>query len=345
VLTHSAQPVPAPAPAAEPASAAALKALTARAPTAAAVGLFDLDEPASIPALADLMPPAGTFAPRSVDEALDALRHEHAEVRAKAEGDPLGSDDEVCLEIAGFIRAEPIPFSRRSELWIPLTPDAERPGLFEGIAQMKVGDQEDIRLELPLDDWDEDAPLPPRTWFTVYVSAARAVALPDVADPAFLAATGLAGTADELRAVLVDRVAGDDGEVRAHVLSALAERTEITLPVALVEAEIRQRWSEATEAADDAGSADAWLADPDIRAAAERALRLTAALEVIAHEGSVVINDAAIAAYVDAVARGSDSSSASLLAALSADAALRGVVVAKLTHLAAIDVISRQLGL
>jgi trigger factor len=228
-------------------------------------------------------------------ERFHELARAHAEVRERAEGEPLSMGDEVRLDILGYANGRLIPFSTRLGHWMELAPQVMLPGFAEVIAEANVGDSLQVGITLP-DDYPVESLRGMPARFLVDVRAAREVRMPDTESDEFLRVLGRGATHDEVVASIVDELEGERADLlwmdaQNLVLDTLVARTDVKVPEALVHEEIRRRWSQAEGEAlalknfsleEQQEALDGWLHHPGIRDDVERRLKIALVLRAIA---------------------------------------------------------------
>lgn len=247
-------------------------------------------------------------APEDLTEQDILLRlHEHALVEAdkreRASGEPIEMGDLVLLDTLGYADGQLIPFSVRAGLELEMAPQAELPGLCEGLVGTPVGEGREVVLVLP-DDYPVEALRGVEATFLVDVVAAQQVALPAPDSDEFLALFGEGMTMDELMESIAEELEDELAEelwleARELVLDELVLRSpEVALTPELVDEEIRRSWEDSelpllkTKDFDEdelREALDCWLSDEDTRLDAERNLRVGLALRAIVERDQLVL--------------------------------------------------------
>ena len=147
--------------------------------------------------------------------------------------------------------------------------------------------------------------------FVVQINAAREVTLPTDVAPAFLNALGRGKTLDEvmnsLCEELEDRVA-DELVVAGEnlVLDELVSRAQPQVPTALVDEEIRRRWTQfegktlvelGFDVEEQREALQGWLSDPPTRADAERRVKIALVLKAVAERDRLELTKAKLEEY------------------------------------------------
>jgi len=236
--------------------------------------------------------------PITQDDLLDRLAElvrQHAQRRARADGDLVGLGDEVVLDTIGKVGGRFLPFSIRENWTALVNPDPLLPGFFEALAGCTVGLSVAVSLTLPR-NYPVEALRGATARFLVDVKEAYELELPDPQSPEFLASVGRGATLAELLRQLNADLAQERTDeaaraAREQVLDVLIQRVEVEVPRAVVDEEIRRRWAEAErpilerkdfEADELQQALGAWQADPITRADATRRLKIALVLAAIA---------------------------------------------------------------
>ncbi|RKH28443.1 peptidylprolyl isomerase [Corallococcus praedator] len=286
-----------PEPLASPAQAP-VQQLVQRLPVAPGLGhQADLPE-VKAPSLEnlDVRVPAGEdLTEEDLLERFHELARAKAEVRQRAEGEALAMGDDVQLDILGYANGRLIPLSTRMGYWMELAPQLMLPGFSEVIAEASVGDSVEVGLILP-DDYPAEQLRGMPARFLVDVKAAREVRMPDTESDAFLQQLGRGATHEEVMGSIVEEMEGEMADLlwvdaRNLVLDTVVSRTEVQVPKALVDEEIRRRWLQMEgetlaqkffSLEEQQEALDGWLHHPGIREDVERRLKIALVLRAIA---------------------------------------------------------------
>lgn len=289
--------------------------------------------------------PAERLTAEELEERFAALRREHAEVHPRNPGEPIALGDEVLVDVVGICNGRMIPFSARMDAWLEMAPEPTLPGFFEALVGIPVGSSVDVEVTVPGDHPIPDLRGAPAL-FRVEVKAAREVILPPAEDPELLAKLGLGSNLDEVMEKLALEAA-DDLAIRLRtkaenlVLDAVAARTNVQVPAALVDEEIRRRWLFAEGSTleehgftqDELGEALAgWKAHPEIRQEAERRLKIGLALGALVKKEGLQPTPEFAAEVVDEVAATSEVSREEVLEAVKSDKQLAAKLAALAQH-------------
>jgi trigger factor len=288
----------APTPATPPSAVAPVEQLVQRLPITTGLNarphLPDVTAP-SLEGLEVTVPAGEDLTEDDLLERFHELARAQAEVRERAEGEPLSLGDEVRLDILGYANGRLIPFSTRLGHWMELAPQEMLPGFAEVIAEASVGDSIQVGITLP-DNYPVESLRGMPARFLVDVRAAREVRMPDTESDAFLSTLGRGATHDEVVASIVDELEGERADLlwvdaQNLVLDAVVARTDVKVPEALIQEEIRRRWSQMEGEAlalknfsleEQQEALDGWLHHPGIRDDVERRLKIALVLRAIA---------------------------------------------------------------
>ena len=291
----SSKPPEAPA---APAPAAPVQQLVQRLPVAPGLGhqadLPDVKAP-SLENLNIRVPQGEDLTEEDLLERFHELARAKAEVRQRAEGEALAMGDDVQLDILGYANGRLIPLSTRMGFWMELAPQLMLPGFAEVIAEASVGDSVEVGLVLPENYPAEQLRgMPAR--FLVDVKGAREVRMPDTESDAFLKVLGRGSTHEEVMSSIVEEMEGEMADMlwvdaRNRVLDEIVARSDVSVPKALVDEEIRRRWQQAEgevlaqkffSLEEQQEALDGWLHHPGIRDDVERRLKIALVLRAIA---------------------------------------------------------------
>ncbi|MFP2895950.1 peptidylprolyl isomerase [Corallococcus sp. 4LFB] len=290
----SAKPAEAPAAPVE----APVRQLVQRLPVAPGLGhQADLPE-VKAPSLENLnirVPQGEDLTEEDLLERFHELARAKAEARPRAEGEALAMGDDVQLDILGYANGRLIPLSTRVGYWMELAPQVMLPGFAEVIAEASVGDSVEVGLVLP-DNYPAEQLRGMPARFLVDVKAAREVRMPDTESDAFLQQLGRGSTHEEVMSSIVEEMEGEMADMlwvdaRNRVLDEVVARSNVTVPKALVDEEIRRRWQQAEgevlaqkffSLEEQQEALDGWLHHPGIRDDVERRLKIALVLRAIA---------------------------------------------------------------
>lgn len=272
-------------------------------------GALPAAEPPKLSELRVRIPPPEPVTEDDVLVHFVGLLRQKATRRDRAEGEPLALGDEVQLDVVGYVDNRLLPGSIRVGAWLDLEPMAHLPGFAETLAGVRVGDACALDLQLPA-DYPVASVAGKMAHCLCEVRAAREVNLPSAESPDALAALGLGDSLEEVMASVTkqvddERVALQDLRAQELALGALADATRLELPRAMVDEELRRRWSmleapllkQKDFAPDELREAlEAWMSSELLRAEAERSLRISLALDAVGKRDRVELLQSDVAA-------------------------------------------------
>jgi trigger factor len=251
-----------------------------------------------VPSLEGLSITAPMPPPVSEDELLAAaedLARSRARRTPRKYGEKVQAGDEVTIDMLGYVDGKLMPFSARKGLVTEAGAGDLLPWLDEVLLECNVGDS----LELPV-TYGEDDPVEALRGLTatylIDVVGAAKVSMPEVGSEAFVhLLSRKAKTLDEALTEVAEMVEGERAadawdEARERVIDELIRRTEVSIPPALVDEEIRRSWARIEEPYLDAKgfdddekreALDGWLDDEPTRIDAQRRLCLGLVLKAI----------------------------------------------------------------
>ncbi len=259
-------------------------------------------EAPSLEGLEVTVPAPEPFTAEDVRERFQELARPFATERARYPTEKIEWGDEVLLNLAGYCDGKLIPFSVKTDVWLPMEPEPMLPGLYEAIVGQVPTEALVVDITLP-----EEYPIeslrgaPAR--FLVHLQAAREVKYPDPESPEFLAAFGRGKTVEEATQSVIEQMKEEHTQMlllqaRQQVLGEVALRTQVEIPDGLVDEEIRRRWgaSEGVSVAElnftdeeQEESLNTWLADEPTRQEVELRLRIALALGAIVKRDGLVL--------------------------------------------------------
>jgi trigger factor len=251
-------------------------------------------EAPSLEGLSVTVPAPESFTVEQVQARFEELARPFATERARSPEEEIAWGDEVLLNIVGYSNGKILPFSVRTNVWLPLFPEPMLPGFYETLVGHSPGASLVVDIELAAEYPVESLQGAPAR-FLVDIQAAREVTYPDPEDPAFLQAFGRGKTLDEATRSVVAQMEEEHAQLlllqaQQLVLNEVAERTQVEIPESLIDEEIRRRWG-ATEGRslaeldfteeEQEESLQTWLKDPETRLEAEQRLKVGLALGAI----------------------------------------------------------------
>ncbi|MCY1076459.1 peptidylprolyl isomerase [Archangium lansingense] len=264
-------------------------------------------EAPSLEGLSVTLPTPQGFTAEQVQERFLELARPLAAELYRYPTEQIAWGDEVLLNIAGYSQGRLIPFSLRTEVWLPVQPDPLLPGLYEALVGRLPNEGLTVDLLLPA-TYPVESLRGTTARFVVQLQAARQVTYPDLESPKFLEAFGRGKTLAEAMRNVVRQMEDEAAQLlllqaQQQVLNQVAARTRVVLPSELVDEEIRRRWS-ATEGRsvselqfngrEQEESLATWLNDADTRAEVEQRLRISLALGAICKRDGLTLTPQAV---------------------------------------------------
>ena len=260
-------------------------------------------EPPSLEGLSVTMPAPAGFTAEEVQQRFLELARPLAHERERGATEQVAWGDEVLLSIAGYIDGRLIPFSVRHQEWVKLEPEPTLPGLYEalvGYPPNKEGGAVDIVLP---ETYPVEALRGASARFLVAIHAAREVKYPDLESPQFLQAFGRGATLEAATRDVAEQLKRERAQTLVYeagqrVLEEVASRTQVRVPDALIDEEIRLSWEKSEGAAvralefseeETEQSLRAWLQDARTREQVELRLRVGLALGAICQRDGLVL--------------------------------------------------------
>ncbi|KFE71273.1 hypothetical protein [Hyalangium minutum] len=248
----------------------------------------------SLEGLEVTVPAPKDFTAEQVQQRFLELARPLANERYRYPNEPVAWKDEVLLSIVGFSNGRLVPFSARKEVWLPLLPEPQLPGLYEALVGHTPNKTVAVDVTLPADYPVETLRNMPAR-FMVQIHAARQVTYPDLESPEFLQALGRGATLAEAMRSVYQQMEQETVQqlgllAQQRVLDEVAARTEVKVPPELIDREIIARWN-ASEGItvrelelspeQQQESLQTWLRDARTRAEVENRLRIGLALAAI----------------------------------------------------------------
>jgi trigger factor len=251
--------------------------------------------------------------PRADDELVERQLEDARERLARVEtvDRPAGPHDFLVIDFEGSVDGEPIEGASARAQLVELGAGRLLPGFDEGLAGATAGEERTLNIRFP-DDYSVPELAGRDAVFAVTVAEVREKVLPELDDDFALDAAGM-DTLDELREDVRARLREADEraverEFREAVLDAAAERADVTVPAALVEARAKEAWESRLHALSHQGvSKEAYLrisgtSEEEIlesaRPAAERALRAESVIAAIVESEKIEPTDEDLLAVI-----------------------------------------------
>lgn len=309
----------------------------------------------SLEGLSVTVPEPEGFTPEDVRERFLELARPFATERARSPTEPLAWGDEVLLNLAGYSNGKLIPFSVKTNVWLPLEPEPLLPGLYEGIVGQVPSDGLVVDLTLP-DDYPVEPLRGAPARFLVHIQAAREVTYPDLESPAFLQEFGRGKTIEEATQSVIEQMKEEHTQLlllqaRQQVLGEVALRTQVEIPDGLVDEEIRRRWgaSEGVSVAElnftdeeQEESLNSWLQDESLRQEVELRLRIALALGAIVKRDGLTLTPEHVEKVLRNEAASQGLEPAEVAAALKAEPEHQARIEQAAWHLLAVDYVMKK---
>ncbi len=312
-------------------------------------------EAPSLEGLAVTVPAPEGFTAEEVQERFLELARPFATERARLPTEQIEWGDEVLLNLAGYSEGRLIPFSVKTNVWLPLEPEPLLPGLYEAIAGRSPTEGLVVEFTLP-EEYPVESLRGKPARFLVHVQAAREVKYPDLESAEFLAAFGRGKTIQEATESVVEQMKEEHTQLlllqaRQMVLTEMAVRTQVEIPQELVDEEIRRRWG-ATEGVSVAElnfddkeqeeSLNTWLQDEETRLEVEMRLRIALALGAIVKRDGLTLTPAFVEKVLLDEAAGQGLTPAEVAAALKAEPQQQVRIEQVAWHLLAVDHVMKK---
>jgi trigger factor len=309
----------------------------------------------SLEGLAVTVPAPEGFTVDEVRERFLELARPFATERARLPTEELAWGDEVLLNLAGYSEGKLIPFSVKTDVWLPLESEPLLPGLYEAIVGQVPTEGLVVDITLP-DDYPVESLRGAPARFLVHIQAAREVTYPDLESPEFLQTFGRGKTIEEATQSIIDQMKEEHTQLlllqaRQQVLGEVARRTEVEIPPALVDEEIRRRWG-ATEGVSVAElnfsdeeqeeALNSWLQDESLRLEVELRLRIALALGAIVKRDGLTLTPAHVEKVMLNEAEAQGLTPAEVAASLKAEPEHQARIEQVAWHLMAVDYVMKK---
>ena len=309
----------------------------------------------SLEGLAVTVPAPEGFTVEEVRERFLELARPLATERPRLPTEAIAWGDEVLLNLAGYSEGRLIPFSVKTDVWLPLEPEPLLPGLYEAIEGQTPSDGLVVDITLP-DDYPVESLRGAPARFLVHVQAAREVTYPDLESAEFLQAFGRGKNIEEATQSVVEQMKEEHTQLlllqaRQLVLTEVASRIQVDIPKELVDEEIRRRWA-ATEGQsvvelkfddkEQEESLNTWLQDEETREEVEVRLRIALALGAIVRRDGLTLTPAFVQKVLLDEAEAQGLTPAEVAAALKAEPQHQARIEQVAWHLLAVDHVMKK---
>lgn len=249
------------------------------------------------------VPAPAPVSTEDIGEQFESIYYELLERTERAEGEPIEMDDEVILDLLGYVGGELLPWSARQGIRVRMTEELLLPGFAEKLVGTPVGGHK--MLQLPVgEEFGLPAHNKEHAVFVVAVRAAATLESIEADDPAMLARFERGHDLDaillDIAEEMVEDQARDVIQVGMDMLfDILVERAQIqTLSDALIDEEIRYWWrlsegqflvDNEVERQDIDASFGYWLEDEEIRRDATQRLQRSIILRTFAEHSEETV--------------------------------------------------------
>lgn len=281
------------------------------------------DESAEYTATADILPevklgdyrnlkvkkPENKVAKKDVDEIIANIRKAYAE--KKVEKKPAAMGDEVIIDFVGKKDGEPFQGGSAKDYALTLGSHTFIPGFEEDIVGKSSGDKFDLPLTFPK-DYGEKSLAGQKTVFEVLVKQVNTVTLPKL-DAAFAKKCGPFQSMDELRADIEKNLKAQNEhklteQFKDDLVEALVKSSKVAAPEILISDQLRLIKDDITRNAAASGekledylkannmTEEDW--EKEARSVAEKRVKASLVLQILANEAKITTSDDEVAAKV-----------------------------------------------
>ncbi|WP_304608602.1 peptidylprolyl isomerase [Hyalangium versicolor] len=309
----------------------------------------------SLEGLAVTVPAPEAFTVEDVHERFLELARPYATERARSPTEQIAWGDEVLLNLAGYSQGKLIPFSVKTDVWLPVEPEPLLPGLYEAMVGQVPTEGLVVDITLP-PEYPVEALRGTSARFLVHIQAAREVTYPDLESPEFLQQFGRGKTIEETTESIVEQMKEEHTQLlllqaRQQVLVEVAKRAAVEIPRELVDEEIRRRWG-ATEGVsvselnfsdeEQEEALNSWLQDESLRDEVEMRLRIGLALGAIVKRDGLTLTPAFVEKVLLDETASQGLTPAEVAAALKAEPELQSRIEQVAWHLLAVDHVMKK---
>ncbi|MBQ8996945.1 trigger factor [Candidatus Saccharibacteria bacterium] len=281
------------------------------------------DESVEYTATADILPevklgdykhlkvkrPEVKVAKKDIDEIVENIRKAYAE--KKVEKKPAALGDEVIIDFVGKKDGEPFQGGTAKDYALTLGSKTFIPGFEEGIVGKSSGDKFDLPLTFPK-DYAEKSLAGQKTVFEVLVKQVNVVTLPKL-DADFAKKCGPFKSMDELRADIEKNLAAQNAarlneQYKDALVEALVKASKVSAPDILISDQLRFLKDDiARNAAASGAKLEDYLKangmteeewEKEARSVAEKRVKASLVLQVLANEAKISTSDDEVAAKI-----------------------------------------------
>lgn len=281
------------------------------------------DESAEYTATADILPeiklgdyknlkvkkPENKVAKKDVDEIVSNIQRAYAE--KKVEKKPAAMGDEVIIDFVGKRDGKPFQGGSAKDYALALGSHAFIPGFEEGIVGKSSGDKFDLPLTFPK-DYGKKSLAGAKVVFEVLVKQVNAIVLPKL-DADFAKKCGPFKSMDELRADIEKNLKAQNDhklneQFKDDLVEALVKASKVSAPEILISDQLRLIKDDIARNAAASGqtledylkanhmSEEEW--EKEARTVAEKRVKASLVLQILANEAKITTSDDEVAAKV-----------------------------------------------
>jgi len=281
------------------------------------------DESAEYTATADILPeiklgdyknlkvkkPEAKVAKKDIDEIITNIRQAYAE--KKVEKKPAAMGDEVIIDFTGKKDGEPFQGGSAKDYALTLGSHSFIPGFEEGIVGKSSGDKFDLPLTFPK-DYGEKSLAGQKTVFEVLVKQVNVITLPEL-NADFAKKCGPFKSMDELRADIEKNLKAQNEhklneQFKDDLVEALVKASKVSAPEILISDQLRLIKNDLAQNAAAAGqkfedylkanslTEEEW--EKEARSVAEKRVKASLVLQVLANTEKISVTDDAVATQI-----------------------------------------------
>ena len=281
------------------------------------------DESAEYTATADILPeiklgdyknlkvkkPEAKVAKKDIDEIITNIRQAYAE--KKVEKKPAAMGDEVIIDFTGKKDGKPFQGGSAKDYALTLGSHSFIPGFEEGIVGKSSGDKFDLPLTFPK-DYGEKSLAGQKTVFEVLVKQVNVITLPEL-NADFAKKCGPFKSMDELRADIEKNLKAQNEhklneQFKDDLVEALVKASKVSAPEILISDQLRLIKNDLAQNAAAAGqkfedylkanslTEEEW--EKEARSVAEKRVKASLVLQVLANTEKISVTDDAVATQI-----------------------------------------------
>lgn len=278
-----------------------------------------------MPSLQDIkiqIPAPGDVSEEQILQRFYLLCYQAAGRKIRRAGDKLQAGDEVLVDMLGYVAGKVLPASVRQNLTFVLQPDSIHPGFGNGLMGATVGDTTMVTTTFQYDDLVAGKASATAVFVVDVKGAAELIFPENMEQPAFLAKMNRGTTLEEIMSNISEEIADFQAssmviQAMNEIMATLAKKVLISIPVALLDEEIRVLWSQSEgkflaekgiSRMDQESALQGWLTHPGIRKDAEQRLKNAMIVQAFLRESGQGVEAEEIEGFVNefAAANGID---------------------------------------